>query len=119
MINHVRAARLASRARALSLCFSSLCLCASVVGPSFAASPSLGGVAPRGGQRGREVVLSLTGARLADAQEVLFYTPGFTVNRPPTVISSSAHTPCALLIARFGMAAKHASGANAALFNAT
>ncbi len=41
-----------------------------------AASPSLGAVRPVGGQRGTEVVVDLTGARLKDAQEVLFYQPG-------------------------------------------
>jgi hypothetical protein len=34
---------------------------------------------PRGGQRGTEVVLTFGGARLADAQEVMCYSPGFQV----------------------------------------
>ncbi len=42
-----------------------------------AASPSLSGVSPRGAQRGTDVDLVLSGARLADAREVLFYAPGF------------------------------------------
>ena len=58
-----------------SLC--SLCLC----GEIFAASPSLGGITPRGGQRGTEMVLIFSGARLSDAKEILFYTPGFTVSK--------------------------------------
>ncbi len=56
-------------------------LCASVVNTSFcfAAAPVLSGIMPRGGQRGTEVVLTFAGARLADAQEVLCYSPGFQV----------------------------------------
>jgi hypothetical protein len=41
----------------------------------------LGQVYPRGGQRGTEVNLVFAGGRLADAKEVLFYSPGFTVNK--------------------------------------
>jgi hypothetical protein len=47
--------------------------------PAFAASPNFNDVAPKGGQRGTEVVLTLTGANLADAQEVLLDAPGLTV----------------------------------------
>ncbi len=49
--------------------------------PARAAAPSLGSVLPRGGQRGTEAVLSLNGARLTDAKEVLFYSPGFSVSK--------------------------------------
>jgi hypothetical protein len=55
-----------------------LCLSASV---SFASSPSLGGIAPRGGQRGTEVVLTFNGARLGDVQEVMLYSTGFSVGK--------------------------------------
>jgi hypothetical protein len=50
-------------------------------GRSFAASPSLGGIQPRGAQRGTEAVLTFQGVRLADAQEVLIYYPGITVKK--------------------------------------
>ncbi len=57
-----------------------LCALCVLCGESlFAASPVLGGVSPRGAQRGKDVVLTFSGARLADAKEVLFYTPGFSV----------------------------------------
>jgi hypothetical protein len=46
---------------------------------SAAASPTLTGVVPRGGQRGTEVVFTLAGDRLDDAKDILFYDPGFTV----------------------------------------
>jgi hypothetical protein len=61
---------------ALSLC--SLCLCGSF---SFAASPALNGISPVGAQRGTEAVLTFSGARLADTQEVLVYYPGITVKK--------------------------------------
>lgn len=48
---------------------------------SHAASPSLGGTSPRGGQRGTEVEVTLSGARLDDAQQVLFYEPGIEVTK--------------------------------------
>src|SRR5947209_13127782 len=46
---------------------------------AFAAAPVVSSVMPRGGQRGTEVVLTFAGARLADAQEVMAYSPGFQV----------------------------------------
>ena len=46
-----------------------------------AASPSLGVITPRGGQRGTEVEFTFNGARLKDAQEILCYSPGFTVGK--------------------------------------
>lgn len=46
-----------------------------------AASPQLNVVLPRGAQRGTEAKLTLTGARLKDAQEVLFYDSGFEVTK--------------------------------------
>lgn len=46
-----------------------------------ASSPSLTGVRPLGGQRGTEVEINLTGARLADAKEVIYYQPGITTSK--------------------------------------
>jgi hypothetical protein len=46
-----------------------------------AASPALQQVLPRGGQRGTEVDLVLAGDRLADAQELLVFSPGITVTK--------------------------------------
>src|SRR5262249_38981330 len=51
-------------------------------------TPSLGSVSPRGGQRGKEVVLFFNGGRLSDAQEVLFYSPGFSVSKVEVVNDS-------------------------------
>ncbi len=45
---------------------------------AVASSPSLGGISPRGVQRGTEATLLFNGGRLADAQEILFYSPGLT-----------------------------------------
>ena len=46
-----------------------------------AASPGLSLVLPRGGQRGSTVEVRFTGDRLGDVREVLFYSPGFEVQK--------------------------------------
>jgi hypothetical protein len=53
-----------------------------------AASPNLGGIAPRGWQRGTEVELTFTGARLTDAKELLFYNKGIETTKL-TVVSDT------------------------------
>ena len=60
-----------------------------LVGQSFAASPSLGIIQPRGAQRGAEAVLTFQGGRLADAQEVLVYRPGIVVKKLEVVNDAS------------------------------
>jgi hypothetical protein len=47
---------------------------------SHAVEPSLGKMTPSGLQRGVETEVTIDGSRLADAQEILFYTPGVTVS---------------------------------------
>src|SRR6059058_892805 len=59
----------------------SLCALCVLCGKSVAAAPTVSGIMPRGGQRGTEVVLTFAGARLADAQEVMCYSPGFQVTK--------------------------------------
>ena len=44
--------------------------------PLLASSPALSIISPRGVQRGTEAVLTFSGARLSDAEEVFFYRPG-------------------------------------------
>lgn len=44
-----------------------------------AASPSLGGITPRGVQRGTQAVVLFNGVRLSDAQQVVTYQPGLSV----------------------------------------
>ncbi len=46
---------------------------------TFAAEPTLSGVSPVGFQRGNEVVVQFSGTRLNDIEEILFFSPGFTV----------------------------------------
>jgi hypothetical protein len=60
---------------------SSLLVCAHIfcVTLLHAASPNLSLITPRGLQRGTEVEALFHGARLGDAQEILFYEPGLTV----------------------------------------
>lgn len=55
-----------------------LLVVASAVSAS-ASDPTLSVITPRGVQRGAEHVLTFSGARLSDAEEILFYEPGFEV----------------------------------------
>jgi hypothetical protein len=59
------------------------CLCAVAASGAAvrASSPSLGSITPRGGQRGTEMAVLFNGARLSDAKEIVFYTPGFAVSK--------------------------------------
>jgi hypothetical protein len=66
--------------RLISFAFA-LCALGVLAGTSSAASPSLGGIQPRGAQRGTDAVLTFSGGRLTDAQEVLVYYPGITVKK--------------------------------------
>src|ERR1700727_1047851 len=43
-----------------------------------AASPALSAVRPVGGQRGTQLEVTFSGARLGDAQEIIYYQPGIT-----------------------------------------
>ncbi|WP_422922937.1 PPC domain-containing protein [Singulisphaera sp. PoT] len=53
-----------------------------IVTPSaMAVSPAIRGISPVGGQRGSEVEVTLTGQRLTDAREILFYQPGIQVTK--------------------------------------
>jgi hypothetical protein len=49
--------------------------------PALAVSPTVRLIQPVGGQRGTEVTVMLTGQRLTDIQEILFYQPGITVTK--------------------------------------
>ena len=46
---------------------------------TFAASPVLSNILPRGGQRGTDVEVLFNGQRLEDAQELMIYEPGIEV----------------------------------------
>ena len=50
-------------------------------GPAWAVAPTVRLIQPVGGQRGTEVIVTLTGQRLTDIQEILFYQPGITVTK--------------------------------------
>src|SRR4051794_40191433 len=45
---------------------------------ALAATPSLGAIRPVGGQRGTEIDVTLSGARLGDAKEILYYQQGIS-----------------------------------------
>src|SRR6476659_9852004 len=65
-------------------------------GQSPAASPSLGAIQPRGAQRGTEAVLTFSGGRLADAQEVLAYYPGIAVKGMKVVNDATVQVTVAI-----------------------
>jgi len=77
----MRPTRLASAPFTMASLAVFLCVEVLFVGSVQAASPVLGGLAPRGGQRGTEIAVTLSGARLEDAQEILFYEPGIEVTK--------------------------------------
>ncbi len=66
-----------------------LCLTGLWAMSAMAASPSMSAVRPTGGQRGTEVVVTLSGARLGDAQEVIFFEPGIDVTKIEKVNDNS------------------------------
>lgn len=61
--------------------------------PALAVAPKLNSTSPPGWQRGQEIEIKLQGERLDDAEEVLFYSPGFKVlhletPKPTTVLAT-------------------------------
>lgn len=64
--------------------------CAFLPGGVQAASPQLTNIVPAGVQRGHEHVLTFTGTRLKDVEEVLLYDPGATVKKVESVDAHSA-----------------------------
>lgn len=62
-----------------------------------AASPTLTNILPRGGKRGAEHVLHFHGTRLADAAEIVFYTPGFKPG--PIEVIDAKHLTAKIAIA--------------------
>lgn len=62
---------------------------ASLVSVIEASSPSLTLIMPRGIQRGKEHVLTFSGARLNDAEEIFFYTQGVTAKKIEPIDANS------------------------------
>jgi hypothetical protein len=57
-----------------------------------AVEPALGNIVPYGVQRGVETEVQFQGARLADAKEILFYSPGITVTSLEVVNDNAVKT---------------------------
>jgi len=77
----------------------SLCVLCVFCGELSAASPSIGVIQPRGATRGStDAVLTFTGARLADAQEVLVYYPGITVKKLEPVNDATLKVTVAIAV---------------------
>ena len=64
-----------------------------------AASPGLSLVLPRGGQCGSTVEVRFIGDRLGDVREVLFYSPGFSVEKIEPVPKNSKEARATIAIA--------------------
>jgi hypothetical protein len=67
-----------TRYASLALCLAATLLSAEAI---HASSPSLSIIMPRGVKRGAETVMTFSGARLADGEEIFFYEKGFTVKK--------------------------------------
>jgi len=65
----------------MKLTFTAAIILMSVAASVPAASPTVRGIKPVGGRRGTEVGVRLSGQRLADAREILFYRPGIAATR--------------------------------------
>src|SRR5262249_36045697 len=59
----------------------------------MAATPSLTAVRPVGGQRGTELDVTFSGARLGDALEIVFYQPGIAVTSIKKVNDNAVTAP--------------------------
>jgi len=53
----------------------------SLASSAHAVAPNLGSISPRGAQRNTEAVVLFSGARLGDADEILYYYPGITTTK--------------------------------------
>ena len=62
-----------------ALCW--LLACLQFALPALAFTPVLSSVQPRGGQRGTEMTIRLSGDRLYDPEEILFYQSGISVTK--------------------------------------
>jgi hypothetical protein len=66
------------RETSMRFCFKACILFSVLACTASAAWPSLTAIRPVGGQRGTEMEITLSGARLGDAQEIIYYQPGIT-----------------------------------------
>ena len=93
--------------------FATLIACA-WAGAASAASPNLNDVTPKGGQRGTAAALTLTGANLADTQEVLLDTPGLVVGKlevvNPTTVKLAVTIPADCRLGEHGFRLRTATG---------
>ncbi len=71
-----------------------------------AASPTLGNILPRGGQRGTDVELRFLGTNLADSIDLLWHTPGITFKQ--VVAAADNEFKCTVTIAPDAPLGRHA-----------
>ena len=79
---YIMAPPCAGRARRMLIVITLACFAIGLApSAAMAVAPSLGGISPRGVQRGIETEVVFSGARLTDAKEILFYSPGVQVSK--------------------------------------
>jgi hypothetical protein len=81
-------------------------LCLLVASFADAASPNVGNVLPRGGQRGAEVELRFVGGNLADAVDLVFHEPGIAFKQ--IVSAADGEFKCVVTIAPDCALGRHA-----------
>jgi hypothetical protein len=87
-----------------------------------AAEPALGVISPTGAQRGNEVEVTFSGARLGDAQQILIYEPGIEVKSVAPAGDNAVKAKLAIAadcrLGLFGMRVRTATGiSNLQLFS--
>ncbi len=92
-----------SRATALLLAVA-VCLVAGSL--AHAASPNIGNILPRGGQRGTDIELRFVGGNLADAIDLVFHEPGITFKQ--VVSAADGEFKCIVTIAPDCAMGRHA-----------
>lgn len=82
--------------RRLWICLAALSFFVSFASRAAAVEPSLGAITPYGVQRGTEVQVTFGGARLGDAEQLLFYTPGIETKKIEKVDDNNCKATLAL-----------------------
>ena len=66
-----------------------ICMLLAASSTSFAATPTLSRIMPRGGQRGSEIDVVFSGSRLKDAKSIFFYRTGIEATKVEPASDSS------------------------------
>src|SRR5687767_11801850 len=90
--------------RRVSIVLAGFSLLLMSVTTAWGVEPSLGAITPYGVQRGTEVQVTFGGARLGDAEQLLFYSPGIETKKIEKVDDNNCKATLALTAeCRLGM----------------